>query len=574
MIQKAHATEPVPAATATPKARILVVDDEVQVVHIFQDLLTQQGYQVEACDNGDDAILKVTTGKFDLVLTDINLPGVDGLEVIRAAKAADKDTCVILITGYASTTTAIDALRQGAYDYITKPFDLWETAKAIERGLESRVLTQENRRLIAELEAANAELQQHEEILRRKVERATSRMESLYKAGKAISTSLSVQSTLDVVASQAARLTGARVCMIFLHDTSSDEYEAVWGVGVEAEKLSSLRFQMGIGYHGQVVQTAQPLLVEDLAESVGAEELLASLRATNALIAPLISNESVEGTITCLDHEGGAFSIEDQEVLMHLASNATIAITNANLYERTKELDRLKSEFVAVVSHEVRTPLTSIKGSLELLGDERFHKLPPPQKELLSICQANTERLISLINDILDFSKLESSKLSLNIEASDVGRVVTEAVENIRNLAAQKGIEIELRVDGSTGAIEADPMRVGQVATNLLGNAIKFSPEKGRIEVFASGEDGQVTISVKDYGRGIAPRDLSRLFQRFAQLDSSTTRKAGGTGLGLVISKGIVEQHGGKIWVESALGEGSTFSFSLPRRRTEGSAPA
>jgi signal transduction histidine kinase/DNA-binding response OmpR family regulator len=559
------------AATPTtgvgPKARILVVDDEIQVVHIFQDLLTQQGYQVESCDNGDDAILKVTTGKFDLVLTDINLPGVDGLEVIRAAKAADKDTCVILITGYASTTTAIDALRQGAYDYITKPFDLWETAKAIERGLESRMLTQENRRLIAQLEAANAELQQHEEILKRKVERATHRMALLYEAGKAISTSLSLQSTMDVVVQQAARIAGARSCLLFLHDTGSDDYVAEAALGVPEEVFRTLRFQMGVGYHGQVVQTVQPLLVDGIGEAVGAEAMLSTLGAHGAVIVPLSSGESVIGTITCLDHDGGAFTNEDQEVLKMLASQATIAITNANLYERTKELDRLKSEFVAVVSHEVRTPLTSIKGSLELLGDERFHKLPAPQKELLSICQANTERLINLINDILDYSKLESSKLSLNIETVDVGRVLTEAVENIRNLGAQKGIEIELRVDSSTGRIEADPMRVGQIATNLIGNAIKFSPEQSRIEVFASGDEGKITISVKDYGRGIAPRDMSRLFQRFAQLDSSTTRKAGGTGLGLVISKGIVEQHGGTIWVESALNEGSTFSFSMPRVR-------
>jgi signal transduction histidine kinase/DNA-binding response OmpR family regulator len=560
------AAAPRPAARA--KARILVVDDEEQVVAIFRDLLTQQGYDVVASDNGDDAIAKVTSEKFDLVLTDINLPGVDGLEVVRAAKAADKDTVVILITGYASTTTAIDALRQGAYDYITKPFDLWETTKAIERGLESRLLVVENRRLIEQLEEANAELQQHEEILSRKVERATDRMASLYEAGKAMSLSLSLQSTCEVVVAQAARLTGARACLLFLHDAGSDDYAAEAAVGVSEDRFRRLRFSMGIGYHGQVVQNAAPALLTDLSEAVGVEGVLADLRADNAVIAPLTSNESVMGTITALDHEGeGAFTTDDQEVLMMLASQATIALTNAILYERTKELDRLKSEFVAVVSHEVRTPLTSIKGSLELLGDGRFHKLPPPQRELLGICQANTERLISLINDILDFSKLESSKLSLNFEPVDVGHVLIEAVENIRNLAAMKGLEIEVKLDPSAGKVEADPMRVGQVATNLIGNAIKFSPEKGRIEVFASGDEGKVTVSVKDYGRGISTRDQNRLFQRFAQLDSSTTRKAGGTGLGLVISKGIVEQHGGSIWVESALGQGSTFSFSLPRKR-------
>jgi signal transduction histidine kinase/FixJ family two-component response regulator len=560
---------PTPAAPAT-RARILVVDDEEQVVQIFQDLLTQQGYEVVSSANGDDAISKVTTGKFDLVLTDINLPGVDGLEVVRATKAADKDTVVILITGYASTTTAIDALRQGAYDYITKPFDLWETAKAIERGLESRKLIVENRSLIAQLEAANAELQQHEEILKRKVERATHRLSRLYEAGKSMNLSLSLQSTCEVVVAQAARITNARAFLLFLHDAASDDYEAVAAAGLAQGQFEKLRYSMGIGYHGQVVQNAQAAMVSDLASKVGVEEVLSVLRAQNALIVPLVSNESVIGTLTAVDHEGGSdFSTEDQEALGMLASQATIAVANAILYERTKELDRLKSEFVAVVSHEVRTPLTSIKGSLELLGDERFHRLPAPQRELLGICQANTERLITLINDILDFSKLESSRLSLNFEQMDVERVLIEAVENIRNLAAMKGVTLEVRIDPSTSSVEADPMRVGQVATNLIGNAIKFSPEKGKIEIFASGDSGTVTVSVKDYGKGIASRDINRLFQRFAQLDSSTTRKAGGTGLGLVISKGIVEQHGGKIWVESALGEGSTFSFSLPRKREE-----
>jgi len=560
-----------PPAEETAKARILVVDDEEQVVAIFRDLLTQQGYEVTSSSNGDDAIAKVTAERFDLVLTDINLPGVDGLEVVRAAKAADKDTVVILITGYASTTTAIDALRQGAYDYITKPFDLWETNKAIERGLESRSLVVQNRRLIDQLEKANTELQQHEEILRRKVERATDRMATLYEAGKAMSLSLSLQSTCEVVVAQAARITGARASLLFLHDQASDDYSAEAAFGIGEERYKQLRFSMGIGYHGQVVQNAQPALVTDLTETVGVEEVLSALRANSAVIVPLTSNEAVIGTITAVDRDpGGEFSSDDQEVLKMLASQATIAIQNAILYERTKELDRLKSEFVAVVSHEVRTPLTSIKGSLELLGDERFHKLPPPQRELLGICQANAERLITLINDILDFSKLESSKLSLNFERVEVGRILTEVTENIRSLAAGKGIEIDVKIDRSSGKVDADPMRIGQVATNLIGNAIKFSPENGRIEVFASGDESQVTLSVKDYGRGISARDLNRLFQRFAQLDSSTTRKAGGTGLGLVISKGIVEQHGGKIWVESAEGQGSTFSFSLPRVRSEG----
>jgi len=553
--------------SSRPQPRILVVDDEPHVVQIFQDLLAQRGYEVDSSSNGDDAIVKVTTGSFDLVLTDINLPGVDGLEVVRAAKAADKDTCVILITGYASTTTAIDALRQGAYDYITKPFDLWETAKAIERGLESRFLVIENRRLVTSLEDANRELQQHEQILSRMVKEATQRITALYEAGKEISTSLSRQATLEVIVNHVAKLVGAEASLVFLYDTDAGEYVAEAGVGVPLEKLKTYRFGNGVGLHGQSVRNASPVRYATLADTIGVEGFLTELTAQSALVVPLLTNENVLGTITALRRSGRGFTPDDQELLTMFASQASIAVTNANLYERTKELDRMKSEFVAVVSHEVRTPLTSIKGSLELLGDERFHLLPPPQKELLSICQANTERLITLINDILDFSKLESSKLSLNFESVEVGRIVPEAVDHIKNLAGIKGITIDIHMEGTAGVIEADPMRVAQVITNLLGNAIKFSPENGKIEVWARGSEEEVSVAIKDYGKGISQRDLSRLFQRFAQLDSSTTRKAGGTGLGLVISKGIVEQHGGKIWVESGLGKGSTFSFSIPRLR-------
>jgi signal transduction histidine kinase/CheY-like chemotaxis protein len=550
-----------------PQPRILVVDDEPHVVQIFQDLLAQRGYEVASCTNGDDAIVRVTTGKFDLVLTDINLPGVDGLEVVRAAKAADKDTCVILITGYASTTTAIDALRQGAYDYITKPFDLWETAKAIERGLESRFLVLENRRLVTSLEEANRELQHHEQILSRMVKEATQRITALYQAGMEISSSLSRQATLGVIVNQVTKLAASELSLVFLYDTDAGEYVAEAGVGVSQDLLRHYRFGNGVGLHGQAVRNVAPVRCAKVPETVGVEEFLSELEISSALVIPLLTNGEPIGAITALRRDGRAFSADDQEVLTMFANQASIAVTNAILYERTKELDRMKSEFVAVVSHEVRTPLTSIKGSLELLGDERFHVLPPPQKELLSICQANTERLISLINDILDFSKLESSKLSLNFESVEVAKLVPEAVEHIRNLAGMKGIAIDVHMEGSAGVIEADPMRVAQVITNLLGNAIKFSPEKGKIEVWARGTDEEVTVDVKDHGKGISQRDLSRLFQRFAQLDSSTTRKAGGTGLGLVISKGIVEQHGGRIWVESTMGKGSTFSFSIPRTR-------
>ncbi|HEY7728474.1 MAG TPA: response regulator, partial [Candidatus Eisenbacteria bacterium] len=310
------------AAAYRERPRILVVDDEPQVVQIFHELLVQRGYEVEVSSDGDDAIHRVTAGRFDLVLTDINLPGVDGLEVVRAAKAADKDTCVILITGYASTTTAIDALRQGAYDYITKPFDLWETAKAIERGLESRFLVVENRRLVTSLEAANLELQQHEAILKQKVEAATARLETLYVAGKEISATLSLQSTLELVLRQIGLLAGTSAAVVYLHDAESDEYVAEALTANVKEHRARLRFASGTGLHGQAVRSAKAVLEPSLDGVVGAEEILHLLGAKGVLIVPLLSSERVIGALAAVARDRDALTESDRGALEMFASQA------------------------------------------------------------------------------------------------------------------------------------------------------------------------------------------------------------------------------------------------------------
>lgn len=252
------------------------------------------------------------------------------------------------------------------------------------------------------------------------------------------------------------------------------------------------------------------------------------------------------------------------DLLPQLAGMASIAIRNVRSYEKARELDRLKSEFVAVVSHEVRTPLTSIKGSLEILTDPRYFEVAAPQRELLSICQANVERLELLINSILDFSKLESGRLSSSFDEVELQGLLESAVADMSRVAARSEIEIRLEVEDEIPRLWADDLRVMQVITNLLSNAIKFSNPQSEILVRAVGDRGGVRVDVVDQGIGIAPEDIPKLFLKFQQLDSSNTRKAGGTGLGLVISKGIVEEHGGSIWITSEKGEGSTFSFWLP----------
>jgi len=297
---------------------------------------------------------------------------------------------------------------------------------------------------------------------------------------------------------------------------------------------------------------------------------LPGVRCRTLLALPLASEGQTIGVLAVCD-KGDDFSPEDESFLALFASQAAIAILNSQLFEHTKSLDRLKSEFVAVVSHEIRTPLTSVKGAVALLGDAAYFKNSEQQQKLLTIAHVNSDRLLVLINDILDFSKLESSSLPMNLERQRLEPVVEQAAHSMRTQLEDHGIQLSVELPAALPDLHIDAGRVTQVLTNLLSNAIKFSPRGGAIQIRAAVWEGAVRVSVRDHGEGIAPQNLPKLFRKFSQIDSSATRRAGGAGLGLVICKGIVEQHGGRIWVESAPGEGSIFHFTLPLE--ERSAP-
>jgi signal transduction histidine kinase len=240
-------------------------------------------------------------------------------------------------------------------------------------------------------------------------------------------------------------------------------------------------------------------------------------------------------------------------------------LTLHDITER-KAADRLKNELVSVVSHELRTPLTSIRGSLGLLEGGVYGALPDPVRRLVTIGRSNTDRLIRLVNDLLDLEKLEAGRLELRDEPVDVSAVVATSVEGVRSFAADQGVRLEV-AGAAPGrfVVRGDADRLTQVVTNLLSNAIKFSPPQGAVVVaLAPGGGAAVRLSVRDSGPGIAEHDLGRLFRRFHQLDGSDTRRYGGTGLGLAISKDLVEQHGGRVGVESRPGDGACFWVELP----------
>jgi len=547
---------------------VLIVDDEVNVLEILRDFLTDQSYEVETAGSGEEGIEKLRTRDFDLVVADINLPGIDGLEVVRTAKAHDENICVIVVTGFASTSTAIEALRQGAYDYVTKPFDLREVAQIVERALERRRLTIENRRLLRSLTEVNIELQRHEQDLKEQVKAKTRRITTLYEAGRQINASLDLEDSVRIVLSKALELTGAREAMIFLLEESNNTFTLKMSTGGAVGDPESWKFKKGEGLHGKVVESQIPVIVSD-SSTVKDDAVIEKAAFRSQIIVPLVSKGVVIGTLDVLDKEPRKFGKDDEEILTLYGAQAANAIANAQLFNKMKELDRLKSDFVAVVSHEIRTPLTSIKGSLELLTDTPGFEYTQDQRELLEICQANTERLTVLVNDILDFSKMESSKISMHLERSEVRTMLETAVHDIEKQAKCREQIIRTEVPDHPVYVSADPNRIVQVLTNLIGNAIKFSDPGREIKITVREDRDFVEIGVADQGPGIRNEDIPKLFEKFRQLDGSSTRRVGGTGLGLVICKRIVEQHGGRIWVESELGKGSVFRFTLRKDSAE-----
>jgi len=554
------------AGYRTPvQPRVLVVEDDDTVADVLREVLLDQPFQCDFAASAEEALAKLTLEPPDLILTDIALPGKTGLDVMREARALDPEVAVILMTGYASVQTAIDALRQGADDYVTKPFDdIADLPVMVEKRLRNRRLRAENRALMEELRIKNEVLQRHEQELREKVEQATWQLGTLYRVSMEIGAGIDLEPMLRRIGETTAQIMAAPAAVVYLHHEETAEYRPAAPHGVVLEEAAEGRPQVMAG-SGPVGMCAFDLRPVRHGEAATAPFAVPGVRETSGslLAVPLVQGNQALGVLVALDKPDG-FNGDDQEFLSLFASQVAVQIRNSQLFEHTKSLDRLKSEFVAVVSHETRTPLTSVKGALELLFDERYFKNNEQQVKLLTIAHANAERMLLLINDILDFSKLESASLPMTIERQSLEPVVRQAAHNLRMLIEERRIQLELELPSELPDALIDAHRIAQVLTNLLSNAIKFSPAGGRIEVAARMLGKDLRVQVRDHGDGIAAKDVPKLFRKFQQIDSGATRKVGGTGLGLVICKGIVEQHGGQVGVDTEPGEGSTFWFTLP----------
>jgi signal transduction histidine kinase/putative methionine-R-sulfoxide reductase with GAF domain len=300
---------------------------------------------------------------------------------------------------------------------------------------------------------------------------------------------------------------------------------------------------------------------------------LAGLRVKSFLVVPMIARGRTVGVLAADNRRSRApIPPHTVDLLQTFAAQAAVAVENARLFQEIQEKGRdlelaskHKSQFLANMSHELRTPMNAVLGYTDLILDDIFGDVPAPIRETLERVKTNGHHLLALINDVLDLSKMEAGQLTLSIGDYAMGEVVHAVVSAVESLAAGKKLALKTIVPADLPPGRGDERRLTQVLLNLAGNAIKFT-DTGQVSIEARAADGAFVVSVSDTGPGISEADQQKIFEEFQQADSSSTRKKGGSGLGLSISRRIVELHGGRLWVESAPGEGSTFHFTVPLR--------
>jgi signal transduction histidine kinase len=327
------------------------------------------------------------------------------------------------------------------------------------------------------------------------------------------------------------------------------------------------------GILGQVMRAEQVMCVEDVGEY---PHYYPRRKTTQSELAvPVIREKRVIGVLNIEADSRSAFSDQDREFIVRLADHAAIAIENARLYRQVKQANESKSEFVSLVSHELKSPITIVKGYAELIELTMADSLDTDQRELLRTIMSNAEQMQSLINDLLQLARLEGGQLELEKYPVMLHTVLGEVMTSLRHSIESKKQEVRLAVSAELPRVYADPARLYQILVNLIGNAIKYTPPEGWIEISACERLGQekedephlnrvVRCTIRDSGIGISPEDQKHLFERFYRANNPYVRRQPGTGLGLSITKILVELHGGEIQVESELGQGSSFSFDIP----------
>jgi signal transduction histidine kinase/HAMP domain-containing protein len=436
----------------------------------------------------------------------------------------------------------------------------------LETFADQAVIAIENVRLFNEIQERTRELELSLEEVR-----------ALSEVSRAVSSSLDLGQVLREIAEQAAKLCDADAGFIneYLDAVGSFRPSASWNASEEfIRAILAEQITLGRGASGRSVVLGQPVQIPDiLAEDDYPLRDALSREGYRAILSvPMQPEKQIVGTVVVVRKTPGTFSARQVSLLTTFANQATMAIEHARLYRDVSEKGRMlaeanrhKSQFLANMSHELRTPMNAIIGFSEVLLDAGLQVSDEERAQFLTDILQSGKHLLNLINEVLDLSKIEAGRMELQIAPAALGEVLEAVQSTLRPLAAKKGIEFQIERADGVSPFPMDASRIKQVLVNLVGNAIKFTPERGRVWVRTETEDGMVRVEVGDTGPGIAPEDHERIFQEFQQ--AQATRNAGkteGTGLGLTLARRFVELHGGRLWVESTVGTGSRFFFTLP----------
>ena len=512
-----------PGGITVCQGRIMIVDDEARVLTALCRTLAERGYETQGFATGTAALAALQQTEVDVLLADLMIPGMDGTTLLRAALALVPDLVGIIMTGHGTIQTAVEAMRIGAFDYVLKPVTLSALLPVLSRAMEVRQLHGARRTLEAQVQEHITALEHTNDTLRREIAERQ-RSEAALRRGEEYFRAL-IEHALDIVG--------------ILNEDGTVRY-------------FSPALTRVLGYQpAELLGTPMTMLIhpDDLP---GLQDTLPRFLST-------------PGTTTHLEyralHKDGA--LRTLEVVgNNLLLNPAVAgvVINARDITERKEAARLKDDLISVVSHELRTPLTSLLGFAELL---LARALPlDKQQHFLTIIHDETVRLSHLINDFLDLQRIQAGRQAYQFAPTDLAAVLRDMVTVFTPEAGSHVMRLEAL--DALPAVYADAERLRQVLANLLSNALKFSPHGGEVIVGARVQEAQVLIWVTDHGLGIPPEALPQLFSKFYRVEHHETRQIGGTGLGLALVKEIIEAHHGSVWVESVLGQGSTFFFTVP----------
>jgi signal transduction histidine kinase len=448
---------------------------------------------------------------------------------------------------------------------------------SVKTGDEFEGLANQFNEMAGKLQDSYSDLEKKVEARTRELAQSVRELRALGEVSQAVNSTLDLDTVLTTIVTKAVELSGTEAGAIYVFDDRRQRFRLRATYGMDQGLIAALTDE-GVGLDHPLAASAltqrEPVQVADLrgGDQPSVTELVRRAGYRALLIAPLMRPDHIVGLLVVRRKEPGIFPRETVDLVKTFAAQSVLAIQNARLFseidEKSRQLEsesRHKSQFLANMSHELRTPLNAILGYNELMLNNVYGETAGRMSAVLTRIQSNGRHLLKLINDVLDLSKIEAGQFTLSLADYSIKQVVHSVRAAVEPLATEKRLAFKVEVPSDLPLGCGDERRLTQALLNLVSNAIKFT-DAGEVTIKVSAANGAFTLSVRDTGPGIDPADQVRIFEEFQQADSSITKKKGGTGLGLSIARHIIEMHGGRIWVESRVGNGATFFFTVPVR--------